>query len=166
MAKTADLTDLIQALERQSRETETFARRGRAADDSIQHQIYDGLKQRVLQFEMLYDIVVKRLDVLPPDKMQEVAAHLTNLRGVVAGLYFDQAFKWLCLLSSRRSVPLGLADRMQRELKTLTEYRDRTTRIASALRFDLIEPTYLPFLEDMVMEISMFAPGMKSFDKG
>ncbi len=138
------------------------ARRRRDAT-GYQQADYVRIKRRVLAFRSLFDRLSEKLLGLMPDRRARLEERFRELDARITGLFLDEAASFLCALTDKTSLPLGLGEMLRREVPMILDYRNRLHALNYEAYLRHTDVLFLDQLDALINELCARVPALEDF---
>lgn len=164
MAARGDVRDFVKALEQQSLDClQAIQTRRDDLTGSFPYAEYRHIKTRIQNFSALYDRMDEKLIDVAPDRRLRLRERFQKLDARITALFVDQAVRFLCSLTTRPDLPLGIYETCLRELALMQHYIQRLRLLEADRYLERSDPLFLDALDDLVREIGQRVPPLEEF---
>jgi hypothetical protein len=160
----SSVKDFVNALEEQAVDCLQAIDTRRKLDRSGYMQAdYIRIKRRVLAFRSLFDRLSEKLITLLPDRRARLEQRFRELDARITGLFLDEAASFLCALTDKTSLPLGLGESLAREVPMIEEYCQRLRERGYQSYLKQTDPEFLDQVLALIAELRTRVPELEDF---
>ncbi|MDE1148077.1 MAG: hypothetical protein PW843_15865 [Azospirillaceae bacterium] len=158
-----EVAGLLEALERQARESTSLAKQAEAAAARDSFEAYNAFRNKVGEFRALCILVEGRLRSLETGSADEVRERYAQLDTLMLSLLVRASMRFFFVLSAKTVLPLGAREIFVTELRSLYDASEKLRQPEYANRLNESIRTELETAEAILEEIIDKAPSMLQF---
>jgi hypothetical protein len=164
MAARGDVRDFVKALEEQSLDClEAIQARRDDLTGAFPYAEYRHIKTRIQNFSALYDRLDEKLAEVAPARRLRLRERFQKLDARITALFVDLAVRFICSLTARPDLPLGIYETCLRELTPIRHYIERLRLLDATRYLERADPLFLDAVDDIVREIGQRVPPLEEF---